>query len=392
MDFDLILRGGRVLDPGRSIDAPMDVAFAGSRVAAVAPGLDGQGAEEVDVTGRLVTPGLIDLHGHFFHRGQPLFADPDAVCLPNGVTTAVDAGSAGWATYAGFREHVIARAQTRVFAFLHLATTGLLSLAAGVGELEDFRFAQEDRTRDAFARFPELLGLKVRIQHMATGRANALPALEMARRVVDAVDKRLMVHISGTPIALEVILERLRPGDIATHIFNGYEHGILDGHGRVRPAVREAIARGVVLDVGHAGVHFDVEVARAALEQGLSPTTLSTDMVRPQVARRMYDLLGVMSTFLGLGMPLSEVIRAVTDAPARAIGQGGVLGVLAPGAAGDAAVLALERGDFTFGDAAGHDFHASRRFVPVLTVRDGRRWRLADPGRPPAVGPSACPA
>lgn len=375
MDFDLILRGGTVVDPGRNAHGRMDVAFAGDRVAAVAPELRGTGADVVDVTGKLVTPGLIDLHGHFFHRGQPLFVDPDAVCLPTGVTTCVDAGSAGWATYAGFREHVIARAQTRVFAFLHLATTGLMSLAAGVGELQDFRFAQEDRTRDAFARFPELLGVKVRIQHMATGVHNALPALEMARRIADATGTRLMVHISGTPIPIEAILERLGPGDIATHIFNGYEHGILDERGRVRPAVREAAARGVTLDVAHAGVHFDVEVARAALEQGLLPTTLSTDMVRPQVARNLCDLLGVMSTFLALGMPLDAVVRAVTDAPARAIGQAGMLGVLAPGAAGDAAVLDISEGDFTFGDAAGHELKARRRFVPVLTVRAGRRWQ-----------------
>ena len=184
MAFELILRGGRVLDPGRGTDATLDVAFAGGRVAAMAPRIEDRGAEEVDVAGRLVTPGLIDLHGHFFYRGQPMFTDPDAVCLPNGVTTAVDAGSAGWATYAGFREHVIARADTRVCAFLHLATTGLLSLAAGVGELQDFRFAQEDRTRDALHRFPELLGLKVRIQTLATGEG------ERAARARDGAPHR----------------------------------------------------------------------------------------------------------------------------------------------------------------------------------------------------------
>jgi len=375
LDFDLILRGGTVMDPGQGVEARLDVAFANGRVAAVGPELAVSAAEAIDVTGKLVTPGLIDLHGHFFHRGQPLFADPDAVCLPAGVTTAVDAGSAGWATYAGFREYVIERAETRVLAFLHLAATGLMSLAAGVGELQDLRFAQEDRARDALRRFPELLGLKVRIQHLATGEPNARPALEMARRICDDTGKRLMVHVSGTPIPIETILDQLRPGDIATHIFNGYEHGILDGQGRVREAVRAAAQRGVVLDVGHAGVHIDLGVARAALEQGLPPTTLSTDMVRPLVARRMYDLPGVMSTFLGLGMPVPEVIRAVTDAPARALGLAGTLGALVPGAAGDAAVLELAQGAFTFEDAAGHEIQSARRFVPVLTVRAGRRWR-----------------
>lgn len=143
----------------------------------------------------------------------------------------------------------------------------------------------------------------------------------------------------------------------------------------MRAAVREAVARGVVLDVGHAGVHFDVNVARAALEQGLPPTTLSTDLVRPFVPRRTYDLLGVMSTFLALGMPLDEIVRAVTDAPAKAIGRAGELGALAPGAEGDAAVLQLEHGDYTFGDAAGHEIAGRQQLVPILTVRAGHRWR-----------------
>jgi dihydroorotase len=375
--IDLVLRGGTVLDPAQGLRGVMDVGFAHGRVAAVGRDLEVTAAERIDVGGQLVTPGLIDLHGHFFHRGQPLFADPDQVCLPSGVTTGVDAGSSGWATYAAFREHVIARAETRVLAFLHLAATGLMSLCCGVGELQDFRYAQEDRTLDAFRRFPELLGIKVRIQHLACGEANAIPALDMARRVCDATGRRLMVHISGTPIPPEEIFARLRPGDIATHIYNGYDGHILDGEGKVRAAVREAAARGVVLDVGHAGVHFDLEVARAALAQGLAPTTLSTDIVRPQVARRVYTLPDVMSEFLALGMPLEEVVRAVTEAPARAIGQAGQLGTLAPGAAGDAAVLALEEGDFMYSDHAGRELRTTRRLRPLLAVRAGRRWHPA---------------
>jgi dihydroorotase len=184
-----------------------------------------------------------------------------------------------------------------------------------------------------------------------------------------------MVHISGSPVSIEAILERMNPGDIVTHIFNGYDNNILGSDGRVRAAVREAAARGVVFDVAHAGVHIDLGLARAALDQGLPPTTLSTDMVRPLVARSMYDLLGVMSTFLALGLSVAEVVRAVTDAPARAIGRSPELGRLAPGSAGDAAVLDIEEGDYTFSDAAGHTVPGRQRFAPVLTVRAGRRWR-----------------
>jgi len=373
--YDLILRGGVVLDPVQNIHGPMDVAFRAGKVAALSPHVDGSATEVINVAGKLVTPGLIDLHGHFFHRGQPLFVDPDATCLPVGVTTAVDAGSAGWATFAAFREYVIRRVETRLFAFLHLATTGLMSLAAGVGELQDLRFAQEERAADCFRRFPELLGLKVRIAHDATGRDHAIPVLEMARRVADAAGRRLMVHVSGSPVSLQQILDRLRPGDIVTHIFHGHPNGILGEDGEVREEVKEAAARGVVLDVAHAGVHFDVNVARAALEQGVPPHTLSTDIVRPVGGWTSYDLLGVMSTFLALGMPVEDVVRTATSAPAKVIGQEHRLGTLAPGAEGDAAVLSLEEGSFAFGDAAGHTISASRRFVPVLTVKGGQHWR-----------------
>ncbi len=375
IDYDLILRGGVVLDPAQNIHGQMDVAFRAGKVATLSPRVDGTATEVVNVAGKLVTPGLIDLHGHFFHRGQPLFVDPDATCLPVGVTTAVDAGSAGWATFAAFREYVIRRVETRLFAFLHLATTGLMSLAAGVGELQDLRFAQEERSRDCFRRFPELLGLKIRIAHDAMGHENSIPALEMARRVADAAGRRLMVHVSGSPLSLSQILERLRSGDIVTHIFHGHPNGILGEDGKVRQEVKEAAARGIILDVAHAGVHFDVNVARAAMEQGILPHTLSTDIVRPVGGWIPYDLPGVMSTFLALGMPIEEVVRAVTSAPAKAIGQEHRLGSLATGAEGDAVVLGLEEGDFVFGDAAGHTVAAHQRFIPALTVKGGQRWR-----------------
>lgn len=373
--LDLILRGGTVIDPARGLHGVMDVGFAGGRIASVASSIVEPAAEVIDVTGKLVTAGLIDLHGHFYAHAQPMWVDPDETCLPTGVTTGVDGGSTGWATYRAFRDNVINRCDTRILTFLHLATTGQISLAAGVGELQDFRYAQEERTRDAFKIFPELLGVKVRIGVAATGEANALPAIQMARRVVDATGTRLMAHISGTPIELEQILDRLNAGDTATHIFNGFEHGPLDEKGRVKKIVRDAAARGVVLDIAHGGWHFDVEVAKKAVAQDLWPTTLSTDRATPIIPRVMYNLLEVMSMFLALGMPLRELIRAVTEAPARAVGREGILGTLTPGAEGDAAVLEIEEGEFSFPDAAGHQLPGRQRFASVLTVHAGRRWR-----------------
>jgi dihydroorotase len=185
----------------------------------------------------------------------------------------------------------------------------------------------------------------------------------------------MMVHVSNTPIPLVRIFDFMRPGDIATHILNGHVHGILDDNGRIRPEVHEARARGIVLDVGHAGVHFDLNVGRAAVAQEFWPDTLSTDIHTPPPERVVYDLLGVMSTFLALEMPLSAVISTVTDKAAAAIGKASTLGTLRVGSAGDAAVLELQEGDFTFVDAVGHHVQAGQQLSALLTIKDGRRWR-----------------
>lgn len=375
--YDLLLKGGTVVDPSQDLHQRCDVAFHDGRVAAVAPELALETAAEViDVTGNLVTPGLIDIHGHFFYRGWPGAVDPDTACLPAGVTTAVDAGSTGWGNYPALQEYILRPSHTRLFAFVHLCSTGLTSLTARIGELQDLAFAHVDRAIDCIANHPDhVLGVKVRIDHRATGAANALPALEMARQVADATQSKMMVHVSNTPLPLVRIFDFMRPGDIATHILNGHEHGVLDGNGRIRPEVHEARARGIVLDIGHAGVHFDLNVARAAVSQTFWPDTLSTDIHTPPPDRVVYDLLGVMSTFLALEMPLPAVISSVTDTAAAAIGKSGKLGTLRVGSSGDAVVLDLQEGDFTFVDAAGHQVQAGRRLSALLTIKGGRRWR-----------------
>jgi dihydroorotase len=166
----------------------------------------------------------------------------------------------------------------------------------------------------------------------------------------------------------------MRPGDVATHILNGHAHNVLDGNGRIRDGVREARERGIVLDVGHAGVHFDLNVARAAVSQEFWPDTLSTDIHTPPPDRVVYDLLGVMSTFLALEMPLEAVVASVTSKAAVAIGKP-ELGSLRVGSPGDAAVLELQEGEFSFVDAAGNEVPAGQRLHAVLTVKGGRRWR-----------------
>ncbi len=185
----------------------------------------------------------------------------------------------------------------------------------------------------------------------------------------------MMVHVSGTPIPLVRIFDFMRPGDIATHILNGHTNGILDGNGRIHPEVHEARARGIILDVGHAGVHFDLNGGWAAVSQEFWPDTLSTDIHTPPPGRVVYDLLGVMSTFLALEMPLDAVISSATHKAAAAIGKADTLGSLRVGSVGDAAVLALQEGELTFVDAAGNQVQTGQRLTHMFTIKDGQRWR-----------------
>ena len=377
--WDLLIRGGTLVDPARSISGKRDVAFSGGRVAAVAETLAGEAAEVVDATGALVTPGLIDIHTHVYH-GLYIGRHADQTSLANGVTTVVDAGSAGWMTLPGLRDYVIPTYRTRVYAFLHLSATGL-TVNRVMPELADIKFAQVDEAaRAATENRGFILGIKVRIAHGATGpgnQANAREALRRGREAADLAGVRLMVHVSDTPIPLEEILDSLRAGDIATHIFNGNAEQVLDGNGRVRAAVRAARERGVVLDVGHASIHCDARVARRAIGEGLLPTTLSTDLHTPPPGRIVYNLRALMSKFLALGMTLEDVVAGVTSRAAAAIGRGDEIGSLAPGMAGDAAVLDLEDGHFTYVDGARNEVKASRRFRTRHVIRAGRRLPAA---------------
>jgi dihydroorotase len=248
-------------------------------------------------------------------------------------------------------------------------------------ELAEIKFAQVEEAARTVAENPALvLGIKVRIAHGATGQgdqANAREALRRGRQAADLARVPLMVHVSDTPIPLDEILDHLRGGDIATHIFNGNVEQVLGPDRRVRGAVRAARERGVVLDVGHASIHCDVNVARRAIAEGLPPTTISTDLHTPPPGRIVYNLRAIMSKFLALGMPLDEVVAGVTSRAAAAIGRSAELGSLAPGMVGDAVVMDLEDGHFTYVDGAGNEVKASRRFRTRQVIRQGRRLPAA---------------
>jgi dihydroorotase len=376
--YDLLLKGGTLLDPARSIHGRRDLAFQDGKVAAVAEHIDPSlAASVVDVSGKLVTPGLIDLHGHFYHGGTGSAVPADQNCLSAGVTTGVDAGSAGFLNYGAMKDYVFPAHRTRLLAFLHIGAVGLAANRILGGGLQDMRVIDVDRTADAIKANPGFFfGVKVRMHLDAVSHWDAATAMKLARAAADQSGTRLMVHVSGTPISLPEVLEYLGPGDIATHAFNGNPEGILDRAGKLRPEVRAAAERGVVMDLGHAGVHCDVKVAQAAMQQGMPPDTISTDIHLAPTGRTVYLMNDLVSKFHALGMPLEAVVAAATSRPASVLGLPEDLGSLSPGMSGDAAVFDLREGRFVWHDMAGHNVDGKLRLDTFLTVRGGRvAWR-----------------
>ena len=376
--YDLLLTGGTVLDPAQGINGRRDIAFKDGLVAKVAERIDAADAKDsVDVAGKLITPGLIDLHGHFYHGGNPTAVHPDEICLSSGTTTGIDAGSAGFLNYEAMRDYVFPAHHTRLLAFLHVSGVGLANNRLLGGGLHDMRMIDVDQTADAIKNNPGFcFGVKVRMHVNAVAYWDAHDAMKAARAVADQAGTRLMVHVSGTPIPLPDILEFLGPGDISTHAFNGNPENILDRNLKIRPEVREAADRGVIMDLAHAGVHCDVEVTQAALEQGLPPTTISTDIHNPPPDRTVYKMNDLVSKIHAMGMSLPDAIAASTSTPAKVLGLEGSIGSLAPGMSGDAAVFDMREGKFKWIDSAGHTQEGEVRLDTFLTVRAGQLgWR-----------------
>jgi dihydroorotase len=373
----LLLRGGQVMDPGAGLSGALDVRIRDGLITEVAPGLAPDGDIVHDVQGRLMLPGLIDLHAHCFAGASDFGPRTDDIARSTGVTTWIDGGSAGAGTFEGMREWVLARSRVRMFAFLNISAIGLAYLK--IGELNHLAYADVDAAVGAARDHADLiLGIKVRNQLEVVGEAGLEP-LRRAVRAADAIGGRVMLHCTNPPVPLAELLALLRPGDVVSHFLHGRGHGILDEKGKVSRDVRAARERGVVFDVAHGRMHVNFPVVRAAFAEGFYPDTISSDLTSGGAAGCVKDLPTTMGKFLSLGMPLTDVVRSVTSAPARVIGRAGNLGTLKPGAVADVAVMALEDGSFDYEDAHGQHITGRQRFVPTLTLRAGEVWWRGGP-------------
>lgn len=366
---DLLIRGGHVIDPANNLNAPADVAIRDGRIAAVSPSLDpAQAHEVIDATGQIVTPGLVDLHTHVYWGATYWGIEADPVAARSGVTTWVDAGSAGAYSFPGFRHFICNASRVRIFAFLNLSAIGLIAPTWEFANLDycdiDLAARTIEENRDM------LVGIKARIDHNTT-RGVGIRPLELARTLADRVALPLMVHIGNGPPPLEEIVALLRPGDILTHCFTGGTHRLLTDDGRLAPIAREVQQRGVLLDIGHGTGSFSYRTAEAALQEGVLPDVISSDIHQLSVQGPMFDLPTTLSKFLNLGMALPDVIDRATRRPALAIGKP-ELGTLQPGAPADVALFRLEDVDVTFYDVEMNPRAGNRRLVCTMAMVDGQ--------------------
>jgi dihydroorotase len=374
MDYDLVLTGGRVIDCSQSIDRVTDVAFRDGKAAATGDGLAGRAKAVENVTGSIVTPGLIDMHTHVYWRGSSLGVDP-LILARGGCTTLVDTGSAGPGNYAGFLEHVIKPSPVRIVAYLNISFAGIFGFSKRImmGESGDLRLmAPLDAVEAAEQNRDTLAGFKVRVGFNASGNSGIVP-LDIACQAAEQVGMPMMVHIDVPPPTLEDVLARMRPGDILTHCFRPFPNNPNRADGRILDAVLDARRRGVIFDVGHGMGSFAFSTARVMLANGFMPDCISSDVHALCIDGPAFDLLTTMSKFVCIGMPLVEVIRAATENAAKAL-QRPDLGSFKTGCAGDASILNLESGAFDYVDSTGEFLKGKTRLVPRGVVIDGKIW------------------
>ena len=376
MAYDLLLKGGEVIDPGWPFRGKADVAIHNGRIAAVQADIPEAEAVRVrDVSGGLVCPGLIDLHAHVFVNAHDMGSETDQRCAASGVTTIIDAGSAGSATFPGLRQAVADRSQVRLRCFVHLSALGLIHLQ--VGELMHMAYADpEGCARTISANRDLAIGVKLRFSNNVVPDSAGTEPLRLARQAADMAEVPLMVHITDALLPIPHILSFLKPGDVVTHCFHRYTHGIMGPDKKaILREVWDAQKEGILFDCAHGRMHFPFPFVKQVLDAGFSPDTIATDLTLGSATRGpVFDLPTTMSKLLNLGMSLEDVIIRTTANPARAVGEAGRIGTLKPGAVADVAVLRLEEGEFDFVDTDQNHMTGRQRLVNQLTVKDGRIW------------------
>jgi dihydroorotase len=377
--FDLVIKGGEVLDPSQKLRAKRDIGIRNAVIAALEPEIADARAKQVyDARGKLVVPGLVDMHAHVYPGVSALGLPADELVPYTATTTYVSAGDAGANTFSPFKHYVVGQARSRIYAFVHISSIGLSGFP--VGEMLNIDYADVDAAAKTLAENHEIvLGVKVRESLDVVGTNG----IEPLKRAVLACERsgvkgaRVMCHIGNAPGDLSALLDTLRPGDILTHAYSGVGNNTVQ-NGKLVAAALAAKKRGVLIDVGHGGASFDYTVAEPAIQQGLVPDTIGSDLhaVSGNTPGMPY-LPWVMSKFLNMGFSLEQVVTMATAAPARIINRLDKLGTLAVGAPADVSILELVEGPVEFVDTRKNTRKGDKYLKPAGTVRAGRPF-----GRP----------
>ena len=385
--YDILIKGGRVIDPAQNIDGTMDVAINGDKIAAVDKDISPQeGQQVIDAKGKIVTPGLIDMHCHVFDSIMPIAVEPDVAGVRHAVTTVVDGGSSGEKTFAAFPKYILPAAQTKVFCFLHLCSFGLIPEP----ELNDW----DEVNLDAMAATIEankgiIKGVKLRLVGNLVA-STGIEVVKTAKKIAKQFGRPIMVHIGDTdkqvPATLTPeCLSVMEPGDILSHVYSGNQGSVLRPDGTIVPELKAAMERGVILDPANGRNNFSFTVARKCLAEGILPTAIGTDLNHRCLKDRTFSLPVNMSKFMALGLDLKQVVAMTTINPACAIHEEDKIGSLKPGMAADVSILELKSGAWTLIDSPGETIKADKLLMPITAIKDGK----VIPAEPVALPPTA---
>ena len=381
--YDLIVKGGTVIDPSQGLNGLNDIAVEDGKIALVAPDISSDEAARVlEVKGNLVLPGLIDLHTHVYDGVNGNGVEADLGGVRAGVTTMVDAGSSGCDTFGGFPRHIIPNSATEIICFLHICRTGL----ATTPDIFSPASIDLDKTIQVASKSNAISGIKARMVSPAL-EIMGMEMPRLAKRAAREAGVKLMVHIGDTekrydPNVIRDLLPIMEEGDIVTHLFTANPGGVVDVNGNLVPEAQEARDRGVWLDTAHGRGNFSFDVGQRILDQGLMPHCISTDLTLPGRQRTVHSMTEMMTRFLAMGFTMDQVVTMSTLNPAKAIGEDGRLGSLQIGKQADISVIRIEEGDWLLYDVLGDSRRHDKAVVPVVTVKRGEVFEAGWGPRP----------
>ena len=369
---ELLIRGGKIIDPARNFYDEADILIHRGKIVAIHADEKIEAERTIDATGYLVLPGLIDYHTHLFHSGTSFSVHPDTAMLPQGVTTAVDQGSAGVTNFESFYKTVVTGSIMRIFAHLHVSPGGLSTLTRCLEPVGPKLFDEEKALRLLETYSGCLVGLKIRQSKEIVGELGVEP-LGATIRMAEKLRCRVAVHTTNPPGEVEEILSLLRPDDVYTHMYQGKGCHILNESNKVRPSVWQARDKGILFDTADGRGHYAFSVAKGALADGFLPDVISTDLVGGSLYdQSVFGLPLIMTKYLALGMSLNDVVKACTATPARILGMVGKIGTLQAGAYGDVAIFELKQMQIPLHDVFGKQVTCREVLIPRATVLGGK--------------------